>query len=103
MIGPHSVPINLLKILKQHSSYALIKFINQSFPKGTFLIELKVAKVVPVFKKGDPEVRSSNRPISLLPILNEVFEKLVCIKGFIHFKPTINFYIHCDLVFKKVN
>ena len=76
MIGPHSVAINLLKILKQHSSYALTKLINQSFLKGTFLIELKVAKVVPVFKKVDPEARSSNRPISLLPFLREVFEKL---------------------------
>ena len=44
---------------------------------------LKVAKVVPVFEKGDPEIRSNYKAISLLPIFSRMFEKLVY-KGFTH-------------------
>ena len=77
-IGPHSVPINIFKIVKHPISHPLAKIVNQSFLKGTFPSKLKVAKVVPVFKKGDPEIRSNYRPISLLPICSKIFEKLVC-------------------------
>ena len=76
-IGPYSVPINIFKIVKHHISHPLAKIINQSFLKGTLPSKLKVAKVVPVFKKGDPEIRSNYRPISLLPIFSKIFEKLV--------------------------
>ena len=50
---------------------------NQSFLKGTFPSKLKIAKVAPAFKKGDPEIRSNHRPISLLPVFSKMFEKLV--------------------------
>ena len=36
-----------------------------------------MAKVVPVFKKGDAEIRSNYRPISLLLISSKIFKKLV--------------------------
>ena len=56
-IGPNSVPTNMLKILKHHISHPLTEIVNQSFLKGTFLSKLKIAKVVPAVKKGDPEIR----------------------------------------------
>ena len=64
-IGPNSVPTNILKILKHHISHPLTEIVNQSILIGTFPSKLKIAKVVPVFKKGDPEIRSNYRPISL--------------------------------------
>ena len=76
-IGPNSVPTNILKILKHHISHPLTEIVNQSFLKGTFPSKLMIAKVVPVFKKGDPEIRSNYRPISLLPIFSKMFKKLV--------------------------
>ena len=68
-IGPNSVPTNILKILKHHISHPLTEIVNQSFLKGMFLSKLKIAKVVPSFKRGDPEIRSNYRPISLLPTI----------------------------------
>ena len=53
-IGPHSVPINILKSLKHHISHPLAEIINQSFLRGMFPSKLKVAKVLPVFLKGRP-------------------------------------------------
>ena len=76
-IGPYSVPINILKILKSHISHPLAELVNQSFLNGTFPSKLKVAKVVPVFKKADPKIRSNYRPISLLPIFSKIFEKVM--------------------------
>ena len=76
-IGPYSIPVNLLKILKRHISHPLAELVNQSFLKGIFPHKLKVAKVVSIYKKGDPEDVSNYRPISLLPIFSKIYERLM--------------------------
>ena len=37
----------------------------------------KVARVVPVFKGEDPTVFSNYRPVSVLPVLSQLFEKVI--------------------------
>ena len=76
-IGPNSIPVKLLKILGPKISHPLATMINQSFSNGIFPSKLKIAKVVPIFKKGDPEISSNYRPISLLPIFSKIYEKLM--------------------------
>ena len=44
---------------------------------GKFLSELKMADVIPIFKKGDLFEKANYRPISLLPSLSKVYEKLI--------------------------
>ena len=39
--------------------------------------ELKVADVIPVFKREDPNSKANCRPISLLPIISKIFERVV--------------------------
>ena len=36
-----------------------------------------MARVVPIFKKGDKSIPGNYRPISILPIISQLFEKLV--------------------------
>ena len=55
-IGPFSIPITLLKVLKHHIFYPLAKLINQSLVKGIVPSKLKVAKVIPIFKQRDLEI-----------------------------------------------
>ena len=51
--GPFSIPSNIITLLKHDSiSEPISKIINLSFSTGIFPSNLKIAKVIPVFKKG---------------------------------------------------
>ena len=76
-VGPNSIPIKLLKIIGSSVSPFLALLVNQSFQSGIFPDKLKIAKVISLFKKGNPESPSNYRPISLLPIFSKIFEKLM--------------------------
>ena len=51
--------------------------INQVFNNGVFPDKLKIAKAVPIFKKGDSTLINNYRPISLLPVISKVIEKII--------------------------
>ena len=44
---------------------------------GVFPSQLKIAKVIPIFKKDDNKMFNNYRPISLLPVLSKVVEKVI--------------------------
>jgi hypothetical protein len=50
---------------------------NKSIIQGKFPNRLKIAKVVPIHKGGDTNNPANFRPISLLPVLSKVIEKLM--------------------------
>jgi hypothetical protein len=75
--GPYSIPTNIMKALKANLCHPLTSIINMSFATGTYPDQLKIAKVIPIFKKGDKLLVSNYRPISLLSNINKIFEKLV--------------------------
>ena len=51
--------------------------INKCIAIKSFSHELKVAAVIPVFKKEDPKNKANYRPISLLPIISKIFERVL--------------------------
>ena len=55
----------------------LAKIINLSFSTGVFPTKLKMAKVIPIFKKDSPLHCSNYRPISLLSNIDKIIEKLM--------------------------
>ena len=44
---------------------------------GQFPDKLKVAKVIPIFKKNDPTLFTNYRPISILPVISKVLERIM--------------------------
>ena len=66
-VGPNSIPIKLLKILGSSVSPLVALLVNQSFQSGVFPDKLKIAKVITLFKKGNPELPSNYRPILFYP------------------------------------
>ena len=70
-------------IFLKRYSHVLVKpltvIINQSLQSGIFPDNLKIAKVLPIYKGNDLDKNSvsSYRPISVLPAISKVFEKTV--------------------------
>lgn len=54
----------------------LTHIINTSFLTGILPEETKIAKIIPLFKADKPQLFNNYRPISVLPILSKIFEKL---------------------------
>ena len=53
-------------------------FFNVCVDKGTFPSILKHANITPVFKKGYRGSKENYRPVSILPVISKIFEKLLC-------------------------
>ena len=67
----------LLKLIGPNVCKPLTLIINQSITSGVFPSKMKLAKVIPIFKKGDIYKLDNYRPISLLPSTSKVIEKIM--------------------------
>ena len=77
-VGPCSIPIFLLKIFSEHIATPLCDITSDSFSNGIFSDVMKLAKVIPLYKKTSPEDPSNYRPISLLSVFSKLItEKLM--------------------------
>ena len=66
-----------LKLINKDISKCLTLIINQSLNSGIFPDKLKIAKVTPIFKKGDKQIITNYRPISVLPVISKIFETVI--------------------------
>ena len=68
-----------LRILKGNKIFpqVLCKWINDSLKTGAFPDPLKLAEIIPIHKKEDPFDKDNYRPISILPLISKVFEKII--------------------------
>ena len=68
------------KLLKEIINFIikpLTHILNLSIVNGIVPSRMKIAKVVPIFKKGDPHEVGNYRPISLLTAFSKILEKLI--------------------------
>ena len=75
-----NIPINILQLATRevpHVSVALTQCFNNSIESCIFPDELTWAEIVPIHKKDSTTDKSNYRPISLLPTISKVFEKIV--------------------------
>ena len=75
--GHDEISSKLLKDIGVVIAPTLSVIINQSLCTGVFPDKLKIAKVIPLFKKGDESLIENYRPISLFSSISKVFERIV--------------------------
>jgi len=77
--GTHGgIPSKCLKLASEESSPYLTNIWNDEVVvNSTFPNELKLADVSPIFKKNDSTLSKNYRPVSVLPTVSKVFERLM--------------------------
>ena len=75
--GLDDLNVNVIKKCFHEIKFPLLHIFNTSLSTGIFPDELKMAKVLPIYKKGNKNTMSNYRPISILPCFSKVLEKVV--------------------------
>ena len=92
--GPDNISVNMIQLCGQHLCIPLKVIFENILKTGIFPDQWKEANVTPVHKKNDKQLISNYRPISLLPILAKVFERII-------FKNLYNYLISNNLITKN--
>ena len=91
--GYDEIPAHILKQNTILYIKPLTHLVNSSINKGIFPDELKLAKIIPIYKSGNKESIENYRPISILSVFTKVFEKVM-------YKHLINFVDKNNILYK---
>ena len=72
-----NIPVKILKLGVAQTAPILTKCFNSSIAECIFPDELKLADIIPIHKKDSTSDKKNYRPISLLPTISKVFERLI--------------------------
>jgi len=92
--GPDNIPAPVIKHVKFAIASPLSYIFNLSCAKGIFPEKLKLARVLPLYKKGSIDDMLNYRPISLLNNFSKVFERTV-------YNKLINFLDKFNILYSK--
>ena len=70
------IPVKVLKN-SEIRFFDLTNCINETIWNNKFPDSLKLSDITPVYKKLDPSDKANYRPVSVLPLLSKVFEKII--------------------------
>ena len=75
--GIDDIPAKIIKSVSVEIVYPLTVLFNLSMRDGIFPDQFKIAKITPIFKKGNKQEIKNYRPISVLPCLSKILERLI--------------------------
>ena len=75
--GNDNIPISLVKLVAESIASPLIYIINECIRLSVFPTEWKCARISVIPKIDNPTTGDDYRPISILPVLSKVFERLI--------------------------
>lgn len=78
--GYDKLPISIVKDCLQDILTPLTTIINESFSSSVFPQAWKTGEIIPLPKNGDHEVPDNNRPVTLLPSLSKVNERIAMLQ-----------------------
>ena len=76
--------------------------INQSIQQGVFPAELKIARVIPLYKGDNNQLIHNYRPISVLPFFSRIYEKIIFFNMSYVFLMTIILCMHISLALENI-
>ena len=76
-IQESDISAKIIKVNIDLFAKKISKSFNESLEKSKLPDCLKLANVTPVFKKGARTSKTNYRPINILPILSQIFERLI--------------------------
>ena len=76
-MGIDTIPPKILIMLKDDISYSMQSVANMMINQSTFPDQAKISSVTPAFKKDDKMDKTHYRPISALPCLSKIPEKVI--------------------------
>ena len=76
------IPAKILKKRVDIYIKEITFIINDCIEKGIFPDDLKLAHVSPIFRKEDSFQKENYRPVSILPHMSKVFERILYLCGF---------------------
>ena len=94
--------INTIRCKKRLTKFSnvLCYVFNSCILSGVFPNELKIVKVIPLYKSGNSNCMSNYRPISILPTISKIFEKLLH-KRIYNFLEDNNIIYDCQFGFRQ--
>ena len=75
--GNDTLHVNVVRKLYHELKAPLINIFSLSLKKEIFTEKMKLAKVSPIFKKGDKSIFSSYRPIYILLWFSKILERIM--------------------------
>ena len=72
-----NIPPKILKESREYCSDIQQKLFNKTLSNKEFPDEFKLADVTTIYKKDDPNKSKNYRPVSVLPVVSKVFEKII--------------------------
>ena len=87
--GYDAIPIKYLKPVCDFITSPMVHIINNAIKTGVFPEKWKIARVCPIPKIKNPTVAKDFRPVSILPVLSKVFEKVILMQILQHIETSV--------------
>ena len=98
--GYDELPASIMKQCIDSYIEPLTLLINKSIQQGVFPVELKIARIIPLYKGENNQLIHNYRPISVLPFFSKIFEKIVY-KYVVDFLDDNNIFYQYQFGFRK--
>ena len=72
-----SIPINIILKNKDILAEPIYNFINNDISNNNFPNSLKLADISAIYKKGDATSEKNYRPVSVLPAISKIYERVI--------------------------
>ena len=79
-VGPDEIPTSLFKSCVDQICLPISDLINEIFATGTFPDAFKIAKIIPLYKKGSKLDPSNYRPLVIQNIFSKIVEKVFTVR-----------------------